>query len=89
MSERFVFSHHPSVTEIADKLDTTKGRLAIEQISVQFTSLAQAIRHTQAVGDSSIVHLPDGQHISLINLPKHDIARAFNTIVGHGDATFF
>lgn len=77
MSDRFVFHPHPSLATVENVLlNTQRGFAATVEIATQFASLSDVIRHTQAVGSSSIVHVPNGDNFAFVNVPKGELAAA-------------
>ena len=77
MTERFVFQPHPSLQTVENVLlGTQRGYAATVEIASEFASLSDLIHHTQAVGSSSIVHVPDGNTIAFVNMPKGELAAA-------------
>ena len=74
MSERFLFHPNPSLGEIEQAGATSTGREALGQIQSEFSSVADVLHHVQGFGaDSSVLHLPDGGGITLVNLSKAEI----------------
>ena len=81
MTERFVFTPNPSLHEVERVLETPQGLAAVAQVRSDFASLAAVLIHTQSFGtDSSVIHLPDGSGITLVHLPKSEIAGAAKAI---------
>ena len=79
MPEMFVFNPNPTLGQIEQVGESTKGLEALEQIRSEFSSVADLLRHLQNFGtDSSVLHLPEGGGIALIHLSKseivHDVA---------------
>lgn len=77
MSDRFVFHPHPSLQTVESVLlSTSRGYAATAEIVGEFASLSDVIRHTQAIGSSSIVHVPNGDTFAFVNVPKGELAAA-------------
>ena len=77
MSERFVFHPHTGINSLVEQFEQTRqGRDVAGRIESEFSSVADALQHTSAVGASSVIHLPDGNNIALVNISKGELARA-------------
>ena len=76
MNERFVFSPNPTVQNVLNAFATERGVDVVGQVAGEFVSLVDALHHTQSVGNSTVIHLPDGDNIKFVNVPKQELAHA-------------
>ena len=77
MQERFVFHPGSNIDTVLSRLENNpRGQMALGEMISEFPSLVDALHHTQAVGASTVVHVPDGNSIALVNVPKGEFVKA-------------
>ena len=88
MTERFVFHNHPSLGDVGNLIGTPQGGAAFNRIVSEFHSLVDLLQHTQGVGSSTIVHMPDQNNTAFVNLPRREFAYAATIVTAANGYTF-
>lgn len=85
MTDRFVFQPNPGVQNVLNALSTPRGGYEVGRIASEFSSLVDVLHHTQAVGDSTVIHMPDGNNVAFVHAaPRTVAAAAYDIAVVNG-----
>lgn len=85
MTDRFVFQHGAKVQNVLNALSTPRGAYEVGRIASEFSSLVDVLHHTQAVGDSTVIHMPDGNNVAFLHAgPRVVAAAAYDIAVVNG-----
>ena len=77
MTDRYVFAPHTSLTTFEQAASgTVQGQYELNRMASEFASVVDLLQHTQsfAAGASTIVHMPDGNNIAIVNIPRREFA---------------
>lgn len=79
--QTFVFRPDAPVQAIVGRFRfTPRGQDVLHAITHEFTSLAQVIQAAEQVGGSTILHLPDSNSVTLVNVGQKTFEAAATRI---------
>ena len=85
MTDRFVFQPGAGVQNVLNALSTPLGAYEVGRVATEFSSLVDVLHHTQKVGDSTVIHMPDGNNLAFIHAAPRVVAEAaYNIAVVNG-----
>ena len=90
MAEHFFFPQNPTEQDVVKFFEGPRGYQAFEEMqNAGFNSAYDLIQHTQGIGESSVVHLPDGGALDFVHLDKQEFTATVYTIAAAvGDRIF-